>query len=234
MIRCAIVDDEPYARKGLERYCNQVPYLNLVGVFNSALEFGSFFSKNAVDLIFLDIEMPYLSGVSFLRSLKQKPAVVFTTAYDKYALEGYELEVVDYLLKPISFDRFFQASEKVKSFLNQQAHQSADYFFVKVAGRYERIEFNELLYVESEQNYIRLCTRTSNLLVHLPLKKVFEALPKPLFIQTHKSFLVNSDFVAALEGNTIQLATGHQIPISKHLRAQVVEGILKDKLLKRD
>jgi len=164
-IKCIITDDEPFARKGLQSYIEQIDFLDLKGVCENALELNSLLKKEPVDLLFLDIEMPYVTGIDFLKSITAPPKVIFTTAYEKYALQGFELEVLDYLLKPITFDRFFKSANKARDYHQlisrpadlpvQKADPSADYFFIKCGSKYEKIFFNRIYIISSD------CKRTN-------------------------------------------------------------------------
>src|SRR6201994_3108781 len=153
-IKCIITDDEPFARKGLQGYIAQIDFLDLKGVCENAIELNSLLKKEPVDLLFLDIEMPYLTGIEFLRQLPAPPRVIFTTAYEKYAVQGFELEVLDYLLKPISFDRFLKAANKAFDYFRQQQSPgiTEDYIFVKADNRLEKIACAEILFAEALEN----------------------------------------------------------------------------------
>ena len=223
-ITCSITDDEPMARKGLQRYIEKIDFLELVGVCEDALQLNSILQTKKVDLLFLDIEMPYLSGIEFLKNLANPPKVIFTTAYENFALQGFELDVLDYLLKPISFERFLKASNKAADYFNAKG-QSDKYLFVKVDKRLEKIVFNDILFVEALQNYISIQTSTKKLLVHTTLKSIEEKLPA-FFIQPHKSFLINVNSVGAIEGNMLQLGS-FKVPISKYQKEMVMEKVIK-------
>lgn len=238
-LRCVITDDEPFATKGLKGYVAKIPFLTLVGVCENALELGELLNHEQVDLLFLDIQMPHLSGVDFLKTQQNPPMVIFTTAYQDYALEGYELNVLDYLLKPISFQRFLKASNKARDYFKllqsvQEGKEEKDFFFVKSEQRLERVGVKDILFVESMQNYIIIQTISERLIVHLPLKKIKAHLPDSNFVQTHRSYLVAIEKIKAIEGNMILIPDEFQIPISKHLKEQVLEAIVKNQFLKKD
>ena len=224
-ITCLITDDEPLARKGLQGYVQKVPFLQLEGVCEDALQLNSVLQHHAVDLLFLDIEMPYLSGIELLRSLREPPKVIFTTAYEHYALQGYELDVLDYLLKPISFERFLKAANKAADYFSSRQQPATDYAFFKVDGRLEKVVFAEVLFAEAMENYVALYVGERKLITHATLKSVQAILPAH-FVQPHKSYLVNPAFVTAVEGGQLHLA-GYRVPLSKYQREEVLGKILK-------
>ena len=237
VLRCAITDDEPMAIKGLKGYVQKIPFLQLEGTYENALELGDALATQEVDLLFLDIQMPHLTGLDFLKTLKNPPIVIITTAFQDYALEGYELDVLDYLLKPISFQRFLKAANKARDLYRLQQlelqQDSDDYFFVKSDNRLEKVMIDEICFVESLQNYITIHTEQEKLMVHLPLKKIKEHLPEGAFVQPHRSYLVAVEKIKAIEGNQIFIPDNHYIPISKHLKEQVLEKIVKNQLSRK-
>lgn len=221
-VTCIITDDEPIARKGLQRYIEKIDFLELVDICEDALQLNSVLQTKKIDLLFLDIEMPYLSGVDFLKNLSNAPKVIFTTAYENFALQGFELDVLDYLLKPISFDRFLKSSNKAFDYFNTKV-QGDKYLFVKSEKRLEKIMINDIIFIEALQNYVSIQTSSKKLLVHSTLKAMQEKLPSR-FIQPHKSFIVNSEAVTAIEGNILH-AGSFKIPISKYQRDQVMQSL---------
>jgi len=233
-IKCIITDDEPFARKGLQGYIGQIDFLDLRGTCENAIELNSLLKKEPADLLFLDIEMPYLTGIDFLKQLASPPRVIFTTAYEKYAVQGFELEVLDYLLKPISFDRFLKAANKAFDYFRQQQAPAAteDYIFVKADNRLEKIAFAEILFAEALENYVAIYTREKKIITHLTLKMLQEKLPAASFVQPHKSYLVAIDKINSIEGNILHI-TQYQVPISKYQKEEIMEKIVNSKLLKR-
>jgi len=221
-VTCIITDDEPIARKGLQRYIEKIDFLELVDICEDALQLNSVLQTKKIDLLFLDIEMPYLSGVDFLKNLSNAPKVIFTTAYENFALQGFELDVLDYLLKPISFDRFLKSSNKAFDYFNTKV-QGDKYLFVKSEKRLEKIMINDIIFIEALQNYVSIQTSSKKLLVHSTLKAMQEKLPSR-FIQPHKSFIVNTGAVTAIEGNILH-AGSFKIPISKNQRDQVMQSL---------
>lgn len=235
-LNCLIVDDEPVARNGMEEYVREVEFLNLAGKCENPLKASAFLSEQTIDLLLLDIHMPKLSGIEFLRTLKDPPMVIFTTAYSEYAVEGYSLDVIDYLMKPVSFDRFLKAVQKARDFhaLKHQPRAVAQvYFFIKCDSKYERINFNDVLFVESLQNYVVINTTDKKYITYLTLAAVEEQLPSGLFMKVHKSFLIALNQIKAIEGNDLIVQNGHHIPISRNLKDEVMNRILGNNLLKR-
>jgi DNA-binding LytR/AlgR family response regulator len=239
-LKAIIIDDEPLARKGLQEYISDVDFLVLVGEFDSALKAMDLLSRGEVQLMFLDIQMPKITGLDFLKSLQQAPPVIFTTAYPQYALEGFDLNALDYLVKPVSFERFFKAALKAKEYYElrqqnkkMQSESSAQKdFFIKADNQLVRIAHDDLLYVEALQNYVCIHTTTKKYISYLTMRSVEEYLPSAQFIKTHKSFIVNAAKIEAIEGNEIRIGT-HRIPISRSEKEEVMEQLLKNKFLKR-
>ena len=232
-IKCVITDDEPIARKGIKGYVEKIDFLQLVGKCEDALQLNTLLAEQEVDLIFLDIEMPYLTGMEFLAQLKNPPRIIITSAYEHYALQGYELNVTDYLLKPVSFERFLKAVNKVRNALaRESAAEEVPYLFVKNNKQLKKINLNEILYVQSLENYVIIRSETSKEIAYSPLKKIMEYLPEPQFIQVHRSFVINSLKVEAIEGNQLVIQN-HKIPIARNLREATFESLLKNKLISR-
>ncbi|MFY0601584.1 MAG: response regulator transcription factor [Cyclobacteriaceae bacterium] len=231
-IKCLIVDDESIARKGIENYANQVDFLEVVDTCKNALIANEVLRKETVDLIFLDINMPQIKGTDFLRTLNQPPKVIFTTAYSEYALESFEFDVIDYLVKPIAFERFFQAANKALRLMDTSSDSSDDHFFVKDSHKLMKIKFDEVLYIESNQNYVNIVTLTQKHMALMPLKSVIEVLPKSDFIQVSRGCVVAKSKVEAIEGN--QLVIGEfKITISRRMREGVLESLIQNNVLKR-
>ena len=233
-IKCIITDDEPFARKGLQGYIQQIDFLDLRGTCENALELNSLLKQESVDLLFLDIEMPYMTGIDFLKNTPVRPRVIFTTAYEKYALQGFDLEVLDYLLKPIPFDRFLKAANKAFDYFRQQqtSAPAEDYIFVKADSKLEKIQFADILFAEALENYVAIYTSGKKIITHLTLKMLQEKLPATSFIQPHKSYLVAIDKINSIEGNILHIGN-YQVPISKYQKEEVMEKIVNSKLLKR-
>lgn len=236
-LNCIIVDDEPVARGGMAENIKELDYLNLVGTAESAMIAARILEKEKVDLMFLDIMMPKLTGVNFLKTLKNPPLVIFTTANPDYALEGFELDVLDYLVKPISFERFVKACNKAKEFYELKNNLSKDaanekFIFVKCSNKFEKIIFDDLLYVEAANNYVLLHTKEKRMITYLTFKGIEENLPADQFIKTHKSFIVSLSKIENLDGEEIKIGK-HTIPISRNLKEEVMEKVVNRKLVKR-
>lgn len=237
-INCIIIDDEPLARKGLTEYVSGIGFLELKGQGENALVATTLLSQGNIDLVFLDIQMPKLTGIEFLKTLQHPPMVVFTTAYSEYALQGYELDVIDYLVKPISFDRFLKACNKAKEFHtlkqagNKALTKTEDYFFIRCGDRYEKITYAELLYIEAMENYVVFHTKTEKLISYLTLKAVESYLPTDKFLKVHKSFIVSIPQIESIDADGIVIQ-GKTIPVSRTLKEEVTNRIVNSKLLKR-
>ena len=231
-IKCVITDDEPIARKGLAGYIEKIDFLELAGVCEDAVQLNALLKQQPVDLLFLDIEMPYISGIEFLQSHHQAPKVVFTTAYEQYAIRGYELDILDYLLKPIPFERFLKAANKAWDYFRQRQAPADDHMFVKTESKLEKVHFDEICLVEAMENYVGIYTGEKKLIVHATLKSMQEKLPAGSFIQPHKSYLVNINAINSIEGNLLHIGR-YQVPISKYQKEEVMEKIVNNKLLKK-
>jgi DNA-binding LytR/AlgR family response regulator len=240
-INCIIIDDEPLARKGLKEYITDVDFLNLIGEYDSPLKATEQVSKGEVQLLFLDIQMPKITGLDFFKTLQQAPPVIFTTAYPQYALDGFELNALDYLVKPISFDRFLKAAMRAKEFYEirqvnaeetKQATVQQDHFFIKADNKLVKIQFDEILYAEALQNYVVIHTKDKKYITYLTFKSVEEYLPASLFIKVHKSYIIAAGKIESIDGNDIRIGV-HHIPISRNLKDEVMEKLLKGKFLKR-
>jgi DNA-binding LytR/AlgR family response regulator len=226
-ISCIITDDEPYARKGLQGYIEKIGFLDLKASCEDALQLSTFLAKQPVDLIFLDIQMPYITGIEFLRTISNPPKIIFTTAYEQYAIQSFELDVLDYLLKPISFERFLKASNKAMDYfkLARGSAQAASYLFLKVEGKLEKVFFCDILFISGMENYVIIQMLNKRVITHSTIKSLLEKLPAGSFVQTHKSFIVAIDKVNSIEGNTLQIQE-FQVPLSRSLREGVVQAIV--------
>jgi DNA-binding LytR/AlgR family response regulator len=230
------VDDEPVARKILHEFVEQVPFLHLQGKFENAMKAEAFLKSNDIDIMFLDIEMPKISGLQLLKTIDKAPLVILTTAFPQYALEGYELEVIDYLLKPIAFNRFIKAVHKARDYRQMQqansiAQPAASWLYVKSDKRIEKIELNDIIYTETLGNYIIIHLPDRKIIAYLTLKSLEGQLPSNEFIKIHQSFLVNCSKITAIEGNEVKLCE-RSLPISRNYRDAVME-MVQQRLLKR-
>lgn len=231
-LKCIITDDEPIARKGLQRYVERINFLELVGVCEDAIQLNNQLKSQQADLLFLDIEMPYMTGIELLNSLSNPPKVIITSAYAEYAIKGYDLEVSDYLLKPISFDRFLKAVNKVyDQLISSQTPVVQDYLFVKTSLKLEKIRFNDMRFIEGVENYVAIYTSDGKIITHTTLRTILQKLPPERFVQVHKSYLVNIDKIDSIEGNLLGIGK-NKIPLSRTYKETALEIILKNKLLK--
>jgi DNA-binding LytR/AlgR family response regulator len=241
MINCVIIDDEPLARKGLREYISDVDFLNLAGEYDNPLKATEMISRGEAQLLFLDIQMPKITGLDFMKTLQRPVPVIFTTAFPQYALDGFDLNALDYLVKPISFDRFLKAALKAKEYYEVRqkndidktpAAEAGDYFFIKADNKLVKVSFNDILFIEALQNYVVVHTQEKKLITYLTFKSVEEYLPSSQFIKVHKSFIVSATKIDSIEGNDIRIGQ-HYIPISRNLKDEVMEKLLKGKFLKR-
>lgn len=231
-LKCIITDDEPIARKGLQSYVERIDFLELVGVCEDAIQLNNQLKSQQADLLFLDIEMPYMTGIELLNSLSNPPKVIITSAYAEYAIKGYDLEVSDYLLKPISFDRFLKAVNKVyDQLISSQTPVVQDYLFVKTSLKLEKIRFNDMRFIEGVENYVAIYTSDGKIITHTTLRTILQKLPPERFVQVHKSYLVNIDKIDSIEGNLLGIGK-NKIPLSRTYKEAALEIILKNKLLK--
>ncbi|MBE9462668.1 LytR/AlgR family response regulator transcription factor [Dyadobacter subterraneus] len=237
-LKCIIVDDEPIARKILQEFIEEISFLELVGQAENPLKAMTLLDENGVDLIFLDINMPKLNGIDFLKNSKTSANVIMTTAYAEYAIEGYGLDVLDYLVKPISFDRFLKACNKAKEMnalrknVQTQKPNPDDHFFIKCNNQIEKVLYEDLLYAEAMLNYVMLYTNSKKMMVYVTIKNLEEQLPSDIFIKVHKSFIVNKTKIKSIEGVILNIGK-EKITISQSLREKVISEIVKDKMIKR-
>jgi len=220
-IRCIIIEDEPLAVKVLTDYIAQVPFLKLEGSFKDAILATDYLWEHTVDLIFLDIHLPRLKGMAFLKTLVEPPAVIVTTAYHQYAVEGFELNVTDYLLKPIEFERFLVAVNKVKAALREKhaANESSEkeYLFLNVQKKKVKILFSEILYIESQREYIKLVTTKRAYLSKLSTHEIESLLPPHRFKRIHRSFIVSVNKIESYSADEVEV-NGVFIPIGRGYR----------------
>lgn len=233
-LHCLIVDDEPIAREIIKAYCSHLPMLHIVASVGNALEAKTILQTQQIDLLFLDINMPVLNGISFLKTLKHPPQVIFTTAYKEYAVDAFDLAACDYLLKPFSLERFIVAVDKAleKSPLTRAAdrpnggtiysEKTEDYLFLKADGKIFKIIHDDLLFAEAQGNYTKVVTTQHTLLPSMTFSSFEELLPSTHFLRVHRSFLVNKARITHIEGNRVFIQS-HEVPIGSSYR----EGFLK-------
>ena len=237
-LKCIIIDDEPIARKILLEFVEEIDYLELIGEAENPLKGLPLLNDNDIDIVFLDINMPKINGINFLKNLKHNASIIMTTAYAEYAVEAFGLDVLDYLVKPIAFDRFLKACNKakekweIKKISHLQPTKTNDHFFIKCNSQIEKVFYNELLYAEAMLNYVMLYTNAKKMMVYVTIKSLEEQLPSDTFIKVHKSFIVNINKIKSIEGNILDIGN-EKITISQSLREKVITEIVKDKMIKR-
>lgn len=230
-INCIAIEDEPLALKKIKEFIEQVDYLNLLEGFNNAVDAIGFLKKNSVDLIFLDVRMKKLSGIQFLETLQIKPKVIITSAYDEYALKGYELEVADYLLKPFTFERFLKSVDKVYNQLINEVtpNNTIDYIFVKTEYRIEKIVLKDILYIQGMKDYLQIHTTDKKIMTLQTFRNLVEILPDSDFQRVHNSFIVSISKIEHIEKNRLRIGKD-LIPISDSYKERFF-GILRERKL---
>ncbi len=231
-VKALIIDDEPLAQNVILQYANKIPQLIIAGTCNDAICAYKLLQEESVDLLFLDINMPKLSGISFLKNLNNPPLVIFTTAYSEYALEGFELNAVDYLKKPFSFERFSKAYFRAEELLQlKESSQSvkiedikADFLFIKANKKMVKVDFSEIFYIEGLGDYIKIHLADKKLITNLSMKKIHSLLPQKDFYRTHKSFIISLDKIEAVEGN-MTVINGNKLPIGNSYRQEFMKFV---------
>jgi DNA-binding LytR/AlgR family response regulator len=237
-LNCIIIDDEPIARKLMQEFIEEIDFLALIGTAENPLKAMSLLNENDVDIIFLDINMPKISGIDFLKSSTTEASIIMTTAYPQYAVEAYGLDVLDYLVKPIAFERFLKACNKAKEVralketIVAQPDKTDDHFFIKCNNQIEKVFYHDLFYAEAMLNYVMLYTNSKKMMVYVTIKSLEEQLPRAIFIKVHKSFIVNITKIKSIEGNILNIGN-EKITISQNLREKVISEIIKDKMIRR-
>ncbi|MBN2480496.1 MAG: response regulator transcription factor [Bacteroidales bacterium] len=234
-LNCAVIDDEYLARQYIIDYIKKLPFLNLVGDYNSPLLVIEEIKHNKIDILFLDIQMPDITGLDFLRSLNPQPYIIFTTAYKEYALDGYEHNVVDYLLKPFSFDRFLKAVNKVIDKIQQETKQPAGdnnhdinekpriedtYMIIRADRKLYKINYDDLIYMEGQKAYVTFHTKERKITALITLRELEDTLPEDLFVRIHKSFIVSVKHIDSLEGNLLEI-DGKKLSVGTSYRGRV-------------
>ena len=230
-IKCIIIEDEPLALKKIKGFIEQVDYLNLKEGFNNAIDAIGYLKKNTVDLIFLDIRMKQLSGIQFLESLSNKPKIIITSAYDKYALKGYELDVSDYLLKPFTFERFLKSANKAfEQLVELQSDQVNNYIFVKTEYRIEKIDLKDILFIQGMKDYLQIHTKNKKIMTLQTFKNLLEILPTIDFQRVHNSYVIAISKIDNIERNKIRIGD-HLIPISEGYKNKFYQLLKEKKIL---
>ena len=237
MINAIIVDDEPLALDVLETFISQLPEINLLEKCENAFEANDALKKHDVDLIFLDIQMPQLTGIDFYKSLSNPPEVIFTTAYTNYAVEGFEMDAVDYLVKPISLDRFMKAvnkaSEKIKSKSAAKPKDSDDFFFVKADKKLVKVAYDDILYIEGLKDYVIIRMKKGRVITLQTMKSLEAKLPFKQFKRIHRSYILGLNKINAIVGNTVEVFENEkikQLPIGKNYKDELLELVNMNRL----
>lgn len=242
-IKCIVADDEPLARDGIENYIQKTKFLELTGSCKNAIETNSLLQQTKADLIFLDIQMPEITGLQWLKTLVEKPMIIITTAYREFAVEGFELDVTDYLVKPISYERFLKAVNKARSILEISENElyrfetdknnEGGYFFIKNNQQLVKIFYADILYIEALKDYVTIYTESHKHLALISLKNVLDKLPATDFMRVHRSYVVAIKKVEIIEGNLIKIGSA-EIPISRDVQELVLSRVVNKLLWKRD
>lgn len=228
--KCLVVDDEPIARDILETYIGRIPQISLVKSCMNAAEAYDVLHEYPIDLVFLDIQMPVISGIDFLRSLQKPPLVVFTTAYSQYAVEGFELNAVDYLVKPVVFERFRLAVQKALERMTDTTQAITlnetrpDYLFIRQGSKLVRVNHSDISYIQAERDFCSVYVENKRLLASLHLKILEDMLPKDKFLRVHRSYIVNLEKIQAVKGNTLELNNA-EIPVGANYREQLFKQL---------
>ncbi len=240
-MKCIVIDDEPLARKGVKMLVDEIPTIELLKEFSNPVDAGAFLQQNDVDLIFLDIEMPRMSGIDFLRNLPHSPMVIFTTAYPQYALEGFELDVVDYLVKPIRFERFFKAITKAQAIKNAMDGVDAannfkitddDHVFVRADRKYIKLYLKDIETIEGLKDYSIIHANGKKTITAMNLKTIEGQLPQDIFIRINKSYIINRNHIKQVSSDTIHIGA-KPVPIGERYRQDFFDKVIKDKWIKR-
>jgi DNA-binding LytR/AlgR family response regulator len=236
---CIVVDDEPLARQGMEMNIAQVSGLSLLGSFSNALAASDFLRKEGVDLMFLDINMPELSGLDLLKSLRDAPLVIFTTAYPQYALESYELDAIDYLVKPIRMERFLKAVNKCENHLrllqgtgNQVEKIEDDFVYIKADRKYFKIWFKDILYIEGLKDYVVIYTQDNKIMTSMNVKTIAAQLPSSIFARVSKSYVVNVMHITSFDNELVYIQN-NEIPLGQSFKDEFIRQYIDGKIVKR-
>jgi DNA-binding LytR/AlgR family response regulator len=242
-MKCLIIDDEPLAREGMELNIEEVDDLELIEQFENPVKASEYLSKNEVDLLFLDVEMPEMDGLEFLRSLQSKPMTILTTAYKEYALQGFELGVIDYLVKPISMERFVKAVNKARELhqLKQNAdkkgnyvtsEKTEDHIYLKADRKYVKVMLNDITYIEGMKDYVMVYTEDTRIMTAMNLKTIYKQLDKTRFVRVSKSYIINISKIVEVKHNSLFI-NDKEIPIGKTYKDYFIDNFIKNRLLER-
>lgn len=236
-ISCIAIDDEPLALELIKDYTGRVPFLKLDGLFENGIEVLDWLNEKSTDLIFLDIMMPEITGIQFMEALNNRPMVIFTTAYEDYALKGFELDVVDYLLKPITFERFLKAVLKARERLQEKKKDTTtakteanapeaevDYIFIRSGGHLKRIDLISILYIEGMSDYLRIHTDKERIMTLMNFQTMLSLLPYNYFLRVHRSYIINLKRINSIESNAVVIG-GKHIPVSRNFKEELFKRI---------
>jgi len=235
-MKCIIVDDEPIARKGIQKLVERIPQLELLEIFNSAESASLFMMGHTVDLVFLDIQMPGINGIEFARNIPKNTLIIFTTAYSEYALDSYEVEAIDYLVKPIEADRFIKAVDKAiayHSLLISEETQNVessdiDYIFVKSDRKFFKVRYSDILFIEGLKDYVIIQMKDQRVITKMNLKNIHEILPQNIFLRINRSYIVNKNQIDSFDNNDVFIKT-YEIAIGNFYRDAFLEEFLNKK-----
>lgn len=238
-MNCIIVDDEPLAREGMKLNVADVNNLNLVGTFESAIQANNFIANNEVDLMFLDIQMPEMTGFEFLKSLKNAPMVILTTAYPQFALESYEFDVIDYLVKPIRLERFLKSVNKAEELLLLKSNSINtfdkiidDYMFIKSERKFVKIQFKDIFFIEGLKDYVIIHTEKEKHMTAMNVKTIFNQLPADIFARINKSYVINIDHIKSIDNDFVNIQS-LELPIGRTFKDDFINNYVNKRLLKR-
>jgi two-component system, LytTR family, response regulator len=228
-MKCIIADDEKLARTLIEGYISKISFIDLVASCKNGLEVADYLQNESVDLLITDIQMPELLGTDLIKTLSNPPMVIFTTAYEDYAIEGFELNAIDYLLKPFAFDRFLTAVNKAHEHLQSHSEKETvelkkDYLTIKADHKLYKVQYSDIKYIEGQREYVSFHVPTGRITALMSLKYLEESLPNELFVRCHKSYIINKKMVEALEGNSLAIQ-GKSIPIGQSYKENVVREV---------
>lgn len=237
-MKCIIIDDEPLAREGMELNVQEMDFLELIGQFGDAISAYNFLMENEVDLMFLDIQMPgEMTGLDLIKSLNDPPLVILTTAYPEYAVEGFELNVVDYLVKPIRLQRFIKAVNKAKSKFEAEhprvsAEDDGSYIYIKADRKFVRLKLDDIQYIKGMKDYVMVYTKTSRYMTAMNIKTIFNQLDHPSFVRISKSYIINADYINEVTQNGVVIGE-EEIPLGKTYKEEFIERFIKGRLIQR-